>query len=143
MYGEANKLAVEQFGLDKEVAFQGFLAELNYDFMKPNHVLGALFKDVKAKHVILTHNSTGRAREIMHRLGLSRFFPEGSIVSIQDDGIPPKHAGTKAFEAVLLRYGFEAADTIMIEDTVANLKHPKAMGMQTVFISYCQFWGEF
>jgi FMN phosphatase YigB (HAD superfamily) len=136
LHQEANKLAVEQFGLDKEEAFQAFLKELNYDFMKPNHALSALFKSAKTKHVILTHNSSSRARTIIQNLGLGQFFPEGSIVSIQDEGIPPKDVGKQAFEIVLSRYGFKAEDALMVEDTAKNLKHPKAMGMQTVFISY-------
>lgn len=141
-YGEANKLAVEKFGLDKEAAFRGFLQELNYDFMKPNRALSALFKSFNAKHVILTHNSASRARTIIQNLGLGQFFPEGSIISIQDDGVPPKNAGKGAFEAVLSRTGYKAEDAVAIEDTAANLKHPKAMAMQTVFISYGQGDGD-
>jgi FMN phosphatase YigB (HAD superfamily) len=136
LYGKANKLVVERFDLDKEEMFQAFLKELNYDFMKPNHALNALFKSTKTKHVILTHNSTSCARVILQNLGLGQFFPEGSIVSIQDEGILPKDVGKQAFKIVLSRYGFKAEDSLMVEDTAENLKYPKTMGMQTVFISY-------
>jgi FMN phosphatase YigB (HAD superfamily) len=142
LYGEANKLAVEQFGLDKEETFQGFLRELTYDFLKPNHALGALFKHSHVKHVILTHNSAARALTIIHNLGLGQVFTNDAIVSVQDEGIAAKHVGTAAFDTVLSRFGFRAEDALVIEDTAINLRHPKEMGMQTVFVSYGKGDGE-
>lgn len=112
--------------------------EISLGFLKPEKRLSVGFAGAgsRATHTILTHGSTDWAGRVLDARGIRKHFRPEHIVGTEQLNFARKHQSAAPFEHMLALTGHDAGDALMVEDTAANLKHPKAMGMQTVFISY-------
>lgn len=70
--------------------------------------------------------------QILRLTGLARVL-HGSF-SIEDLGFHPKPQ-PRAYQKVLRRLGVSARRCIMVEDSVANLREAKRLGMRTIWVS--------
>lgn len=140
-YGTSFDIFIREYGLPEAEMHRRYHEEVSTDFLKPDQRLLASSRQIAAAtpevtHVILTHGSTEWAKRVLAARGLSQFFQPEHIIGTEQLNFSRKCDGIHSFAHLLALTGHQAEDAIMVEDTAKNLKHPKAMGMQTVFISY-------
>ena len=81
---------------------------------------------------IVTRNGAGIARATLAACGLARFFPEGSVVSRDDDCAPkPDPAPVRL---ALARLSADAADAVMVGDYLFDLRAGRDAGTLTVHL---------
>lgn len=137
--GTSFDIFIQDHGIPQTELHRLYHEELSLDFLRPDNRLNVGFtKSLKGgvTHAILTHGSTDWAHRVLRARQLDRHFSEGHIVGTEQLHFSKKHESRKPFEHMLGLTGHAPHEATMIEDTAANLKHPKEMGMQTVFISY-------
>ncbi len=127
---------IREHGVPEAEMHRRYHEEISLDFLKPDHRLAHGFRQANANHVILTHGSTDWAKRVLAARQLSGHFKDGHIIGLEQVNFVKKSDGAQPFEHVLALTGHQPSEALMVEDTAKNLKHPKAMGMQTVFISY-------
>lgn len=98
--------------------------------------LGRLLKRLPGRKILLTNGPRRYSHDVLHHLGLHRHFArhipiESMLVHRQLRPKPSRHLLRK-----LLRHeGVTARRCILVEDTPANLKAARALGMRTVWVT--------
>ncbi|MEM7240491.1 MAG: pyrimidine 5'-nucleotidase [Pseudomonadota bacterium] len=87
---------------------------------------------LSGRRIIHTNGARRHAERVLDRLELADLFD--GIWAIEDLGFAPKPHRT-ATDGLISRAGFDPATALMIEDSSANLRAPKARGMTTVLVS--------
>jgi putative hydrolase of the HAD superfamily len=98
--------------------------------------LGQLLRRLPGRKILLTNAPRRYARDVLRRLGLQRHFSHHiSIESMQvHRQLRPKPS--KLMLRKLMRHQrLQAQRCILVEDTLANLRSAKAIGMGTVWIT--------
>lgn len=135
-YGRSIESFFREHGIAERDIFTRYHDELDSDFIKPDHRMNLGFQQSGVTHALLTHGSSDWANRVLQARAIKHHFKPEHIVSVDQIDFAMKHDGPRAFEHVLKLTGHQAQDAVMIEDTAKNLEHPKAMGMQTVHVSY-------
>ena len=135
-YGRSLDVFVHEYGIPEADIYKAYHDGLSCDFLKPDKRMTVGFERSGAMHAVLTHGSTNWAHNVLRARNLHLHFNPEHVVSIEQIGHAKKNESTAPFDHVLKLMNVAAQDAIMIEDTAANLKYAKQMGMQTVFISY-------
>ncbi len=94
--------------------------------------LGAMLKSLPGRKIIVSNAPSYYVEAILTITGIYRHFD--SIYSVEQLRFQPKPA-VCAFLRVLRGEGLDPRTCIMVEDTPANLKTAKRLGMATVWIS--------
>ena len=119
------------------------------DFLHQTHDLGELDKLMRferglshmlralpGRKVLLTNAPTRYSREVMRRLGLQRHFSHH--IAIEDmrvrGQLRPKPSKAM-LRQVLRRHGVPARRCILVEDTLANLRAARQLGMRTAWVT--------
>jgi putative hydrolase of the HAD superfamily len=119
------------------------------DFLRETHDIGALADMVKAERglarllrrlpgrkILLTNGPTHYSTEVVRHLGLQRHFAHH--VAIEDmrvhGQLRPKPSKLM-LRRLLRRHGVAARRCILVEDTLANLKSAKQLGLRTAWVT--------
>ncbi|MES2071040.1 MAG: pyrimidine 5'-nucleotidase [Pseudomonadota bacterium] len=98
--------------------------------------LTALFRRLPGRKVLLTNAPRKYAREVVRHLGLHRHF--GEHIPIEDmrvhGRLRPKPS-RQYLRKLLARLKIDAGRCVLVEDTVANLRAAKQLGMRTVLVT--------
>lgn len=98
--------------------------------------LGQLFDRLPGRKILLTNAPRRYAREVLRHVGLHRHFalhlPIETMVVHRKLRPKPSRA---MLRKVLARQGLKASRTVLVEDTVENLKSARAIGLRTVWIT--------
>jgi FMN phosphatase YigB (HAD superfamily) len=70
---------------------------------------------------------------VLSEIGLDSYFPPKNIFAVTDV-LPHCKPDKESFELVLERIGAKAHETIMVEDSMKNIRMAKALGMRTILI---------
>jgi putative hydrolase of the HAD superfamily len=104
--------------------------------MRSETGLGRLLMQLPGRKILLTNAPLDYSTHVMRHLGLGRHFAHHiAIEQMQVHGqLRPKPS--KLMLARLLRkHGVAARDCILVEDTLANLKSARQLGVRTVWVT--------
>ncbi len=135
-HGYSGHVFVHQYGLntrDLHYKYHGFMDE---KIISASEEVRSFFENLPLRHVLITHSHRSWAERVLAHLGLDRWFAEGHVLGLEDYDFRHKHACATPFEYALDRLGLPAAQTVMVEDTLPNLKIPYELGMMTAYIHH-------
>jgi putative hydrolase of the HAD superfamily len=101
------------------------------DMLAPNAELDQVLGRLPWRKVILTSASGDHAHRVLTALGVRQHFER--IFGIEDTGYVCK-PHPSAYRTVLDSLGVGAEDSIMLDDSIANLRAAGALGMLTVLV---------
>lgn len=70
---------------------------------------------------------------VLNEIGLDPYFPPENIFAVTDV-LPHCKPDKESFELVLERIGAKPFETIMVEDSMKNIRMAKALGMRTILV---------
>lgn len=98
--------------------------------------LASLFKRLPGRKILLTNAPRKYARDVVRHLGLQRQFAEH--IPIEDMRVHGKlrpKPSRRYLRKLLVRLKVSAGRCVLVEDTVANLRAAKRLGMRTVLVT--------
>jgi putative hydrolase of the HAD superfamily len=102
-------------------------------FLTPNPALIDSLRRCPLKLVAFTNAPRKYAVRVLEALGLRELFPDEMLFAV-DDVMPACKPEPAAFAKVLSAVGSTAAESIMVEDSMKNIRAAKAIGMRTVLV---------
>ena len=111
------------------------LADLR-GMMRFERGLGRLLKRLPGRKILLTNAPTRYSTDVMRHLGLRRHFSHHiAIENMQVHGQLRPKPSKLMLRRLLRKHGVAAQRCILVEDTLANLRSAKQVGMRTVWIT--------
>ncbi|BAK75278.1 pyrimidine 5'-nucleotidase [Pseudogulbenkiania sp. NH8B] len=92
----------------------------------------ALLRRLPGRKILLSNGPQHYVEGVLRRMRIRRHF--ASVYGVERLDLQPK-PHPRSFRTVLQREGLDPARCIMVEDSLANLKAAKRLGMRTVWIS--------
>jgi len=124
-------LLAEYSGTDPD-AYLAYVHDVDLSrYIAPNPALDSMLAALPQPKAILTNASTEHAHRVLTRLGVAHHFP--IIVDIRAMNFENKPL-PHAYDALLKRISAPAAECIIVEDSVRNLRPAKALGMTTLLV---------
>jgi putative hydrolase of the HAD superfamily len=105
--------------------------EADHSVLEPDDELRALIAALPGRRIIFTNGGGGHAQRVLESLRLSTLF-EG-VFDIEDAQLTPKPQ-RRCYETLLERYGIDAAEAILVEDTLRNLEPAHDLGFTTALV---------
>ena len=104
--------------------------------MRSETGLGRLLLRLPGRKILLTNAPGAYSRHVMRHLNLGRHFAHHiAIEQMRVHGqLRPKPSKLMLLR-LLRRHGVAARDAILVEDTLANLKSAKQLGLRTVWVT--------
>lgn len=102
-------------------------------YLKPDPELIAALHASPLKLIAFTNAPRLYAIRVLETLGLREFFPDSQLFAV-DDVLPHCKPEPAAFEKVLTAIGSTAAECVMVEDSMKNIRAAKALGMRTLLV---------
>jgi len=102
------------------------------------HETRDLFGRLDIAHALITHAARPWALRTLEHLELRPWFPDAQVFAYEDFDFESKARSTRSFNDALAVIGREAKDSLMVEDTVENLRVPHEMGMTTILLHHGQ-----
>ncbi|MGB9154565.1 MAG: HAD family hydrolase [Alphaproteobacteria bacterium] len=133
-HGSNTRVFAVRYGIDEKILHAAFHHHAVVNLEVSNEGIAAEFDKFHMPRAMLTLADRVWAYRVLDQLELRRHFPNKSIYTCAEIG-ESKAVSPKPYVHVLDREGFQAARTLMIEDTPINLVHAKALGMITVLIT--------
>lgn len=87
---------------------------------------------LSGRKVVFTNAPMAYARRVLDLLGIEDLFE--TVFSVESTRFHPKPA-VRGFKRLLTTIGANAADCIMIEDSLPALRTAKRMGMKTIYVT--------
>ena len=98
--------------------------------------LGQLLRRLPGRKILLTNAPQRYSHDVMRHLGLQRHFSHHIAIEAMQVHRQLRPKPSKLMLRQLLRrQGLKASRCILVEDTLANLKTAKALGVRTVWIT--------
>jgi putative hydrolase of the HAD superfamily len=119
------------------------------DFLRETHALSDLRQMIRAegglarllrrlpgRKILLTNAPTRYSTDVMRHLGLRRHFAHHvAIENMQVHGKLRPKPSKLMLQRLLRKHGAAARNTILVEDTLANLRSAKQLGVRTVWVT--------
>lgn len=112
--------------------FTDYVHELDLSSIRPDPELKKRLNALSGKKFVFTNGAHHHAERVLDRLDLRDFF--SGIFSIREAGYIPKPA-EKTYLKMLDAFGIAAGESVMFDDSPANILAAKKVGMKTVWIS--------
>lgn len=104
--------------------------------MRAERGLGQLLQRLPGRKILLTNAPRRYSRDVLRKLGLQRHFSHHvSIEAMQVHRQWRPKPSTLMLRQLMRKQGLDARRCILVEDTLANLRSAKALGMGTVWIT--------
>ena len=104
--------------------------------MRSETGLGRLLQRLPGRKILLTNGPFAYSTQVMRHLGLHRHFAHHIAIEQMHVHRQLRPKPSKLMLARLLRrHGVAARDCILVEDTLANLKSAKQLGLRTVWVT--------
>ncbi|MFC5510850.1 pyrimidine 5'-nucleotidase [Massilia jejuensis] len=104
--------------------------------MRAETGLGRLLQRLPGKKILLTNAPRAYSTHVMRHLNLGRHFAHHiAIEQMQVHGRLRPKPSKLMLARLLRRHGVAARDCILVEDTLANLKSAKQLGLRTVWVT--------
>lgn len=111
-----------------------FATKLNFQLLGGKKT--SLFHDLKAcplQKIIFSNGPRSYVKRILQELGLLEIFDNERIFAVTDV-LPACKPEAEAFEKVFRSVGVTAAECVMIEDSMKNVRRAKVLGLGTVLV---------
>jgi len=102
-------------------------------YLRPDEETIASLRRCPLKLVAFTNGPRRYAARVLDTLGLRELFPDGRFFGVEDV-MPACKPEPEAFAKVLEAVGSTAAESVMVEDSMKNIRACKSMGMRTVLV---------
>ncbi|HVY12425.1 MAG TPA: pyrimidine 5'-nucleotidase [Alphaproteobacteria bacterium] len=119
------------------IDFMNFVHDVDLSAVAPEPRLARALENLPGRKLVFTNADRRHAKRILDHLNLTALFPD--IFDIADGNYLCKPE-TAPYEALLQRYGLNAADCCMVEDMEANLRPAAALGMRTLWRRHDAAW---
>lgn len=98
--------------------------------------LACLFRRLPGAKILLTNAPAAYARDVVRHIGLHRHFAEHVPIEamVVHRQLRPKPSRLM-LQHLLARRGLRASQCVLVEDTLANLKSAKSLGLRTVWFT--------
>ena len=103
-----------------------------HDMMVFERALRALLDKLPGRKIVFSNGPQAYAERVLDAMGLRRHFD--GVAGIEALRFQPKPA-PPAYRHVLRTYGLNPHRCIMVEDSAANLRTARRLGMRTVWVS--------
>ncbi|MGX4640982.1 HAD-IA family hydrolase [Massilia sp. SYSU DXS3249] len=104
--------------------------------MRSEAGLGSLLRRLPGRKILLTNGPLAYSTDVMRHLGLHRHFAHHIAIEQMHVHRQLRPKPSKLMLARLLRrHGVAARDCVLVEDTLANLKSAKQLGLSTVWVT--------
>lgn len=134
-YGASLQGLIRHYGIDPE-AYLDFVHEVDVaSRIEADPELRRALQQLPQRKVVFTNGSRGHALRVLDSLEITDLFEE--IFDIRVARYLPKPFAAP-YEAVLEAIGVPARDCIMVEDSLANLRTAKELGMGTILVGDSQ-----
>ncbi len=98
--------------------------------------LGQLLRRLPGRKILLTNGPRRYARSVLRHLGLQRHFDhQVAIESMRVHGQLRPKPSTLMLRRLMRRQGLRPSRCILVEDTLANLRGARALGMRTAWVT--------
>ena len=135
-HGFSGRTFIRAHGVDCEWLHHRFHEMIDETVIERSLELIDLFRTTDLKHAIITHGSRAWALRVLHRLGLSEWFGEGSVLGMEDYGYARKADSAQPFIQAMNALALEPEQLMFVEDTALNLRVAHELGMATVLIHH-------
>jgi putative hydrolase of the HAD superfamily len=130
-YGASLQGLIRHYGIDPE-AYLDFVHEVDVaSRIEADPELRRVLQQLPQRKVVFTNGSRGHALRVLDSLEITDLFEE--IFDIRVARYLPKPFAAP-YEAVLEAIGVPARGCIMVEDSLANLRTAKELGMGTILV---------
>lgn len=130
-YGASLQGLIRHFGIDPE-AYLDFVHEVDVaSRLAPDPGLRRTLQQLPQRKVVFTNGSRGHALRVLDSLDITDQFEK--IFDIRVARYLPKPFSAP-YQAVLEDLGVQARHCIMLEDSLANLRTAKELGMGTILV---------
>lgn len=102
------------------------------------HETRELFGSLSLSHALITHAARPWALRTLEHLELRPWFPDQQIFAYEDFEFESKAQSRRSFTTALAAINMTAKDSMMVEDTIDNLRVPHEMGMTTILLHHGQ-----
>lgn len=130
-YGATVRGLMIEYGIDPE-DFTDYVHQLDLSSLKENPRLKACLEKLSGKKFIFTNGAYQHAEGVLQRLGIRDCF--SGIFSIREAGYIPKPA-EETYRKMLETFNLQPQESVMFDDSPANVLGAKKVGMHTVWIS--------
>ena len=130
-YGATVRGLMIEHNVDPE-DFTDYVHELDLSSLRENPQLKKCLNALHGKKFIFTNGAYQHAERVLERLGLTACF--SGIFSIREADYIPKPA-LQTYLKMLKTFGLTAEESIMFDDSPANILGAKRAGLRTVWIS--------
>lgn len=127
-YGATLTGLVERHGVDA-AAFLSEVHAVDLAALKPDPSLARRIGELPGRRIVMTNGSRAYAARVLAARGLEGVFD--AVVALDDRAFHAKPR-REAYEALIDLTGLAPDRAVMIDDSAANLRAPKALGMRTV-----------
>ncbi len=104
--------------------------------MRSETGLGRLLQKLPGRKILLTNAPRDYSKHVMRHLNLGRHFAHHiAIEQMHVHGQLRPKPSKLMLARLLRRHGVAARDCILVEDTLANLKSAKQLGLRTVWVT--------
>lgn len=133
---------LSDYGLDKQDmhdCYHGFIDETIINASEAViDKLEMVINEHSISNLIITHASRSWAHRVLKHLGLDRFFEDSNIIAKEDYDFQSKCESVVPFEMGVRVLNAEKSQTIVIEDTVKNLKTARQYGLKTALLHHAK-----
>jgi putative hydrolase of the HAD superfamily len=113
-------------------AYLDFVHDIDLTVIAPDLALDSALACLPGIKVIFTNADRPHAEQVIRRLGVARHF--AAIFDIHDADYVPKPE-PETYDRFVARHGIAPEQSVLFEDTAANLKPAAALGMTTVLVT--------
>lgn len=106
--------------------------DIDLSALSPDPALRRALLALPGRRIVYTNGSRGHADQVLKARGLEGVF--AARYSVEDAGFIPKPERA-AFDRVFALDGLEPKGAVMVEDSIANLRAPREMGMRTLWVT--------
>mmetsp|Transcript_11960 Transcript_11960/g.18485 ORF Transcript_11960/g.18485 Transcript_11960/m.18485 type:complete len:274 (-) Transcript_11960:1560-2381(-) len=132
---EEGKLPPEAPKFKTEDLSDWWATQLDFTMLEPDAQLLEDLKSCPLKLVAFSNGPRKYVIRVLKQLGLHEtIFTDSDIFAI-DDVLPHSKPEKGAFEVVFDAVGKKAAECVMIEDSMKNVRSAKMLGMKTILVS--------
>jgi putative hydrolase of the HAD superfamily len=135
-HGYSGRVFTENYGLSRVALHHELHSYIDEKIIRASHEVRELFATLPHKSVLITHGAHGWAERVLTHLGLRGFFADENILAFEHFDFESKAQSRRAFDMGLSRLNLDAKDVVIVEDTVANLRVPHGMGLNTALIHH-------
>ena len=136
IHGYSGKALIARYNLSYDAYHYPYHEAIDETMIARNDAMISGLFALDRPQAIITNASRHWAERALRHLGMKEFFPDDFIFALEDSEFEAKSHSPRSFTMAQNKLGIAPHETLVVEDTVNNLKVPKGMGFQTALIHH-------